>query len=169
MTFDFHTDLRPAFGWWSFQELGLGATDAAAARKQTDRLKSVDYTNPDTIDAAVRDLRHDEHIACARQTGIVGSVFVILGCENQGNYAWARIFGFEDCFPGCQAQVHDDACARRRADMVLSSERLEAIVTSIEAAIGPLSEVTYILDIDLDVFSTMLGAVYKAIDGRIAD
>lgn len=83
LSIDYHTDSHPAF-------LGLGCAEAggvgrseAADRCSVRRLAQLNRADPLSVEAAVRDLRYDEHIDAALQAGILDIAFLVSR-EQQG-------------------------------------------------------------------------------------
>ena len=78
---DFHTNSRPAFLAHSFQQTdGPGPLDIHSRKARSfreRRIKQVKIKSPSSIEAAVRDLRYDEHIDTALRSHILDIAFVV--------------------------------------------------------------------------------------------
>lgn len=156
ITFDYHTDLRLMFGSYSSANGGVGVISREKLYQlANERLAEVDINDEDSVASAVADLRHDEHIDCAIKLGLISHAYVSLGWyEQKSDYPNATLFNYDPCVPGCTNENHgSESCAIRRADLVIDDSvlapRLSEISKSIDLEIDP-----YILDIDIDVFST---------------
>ena len=147
ITLDFHTDTHAAFqSDYCRQRAGQDTSIAQVEANAAARSKSVDFNDFATVKAAIDQLRNDEHIDCARRSDIILETFILLGRESGEAPGWARVFTATNRHPNDE---------RDRADEILTPAILDMRLDAIEAQIGArLSEVDYILDIDLDVFST---------------
>jgi hypothetical protein len=79
LSIDFHTDTHPAFQHYAFY-----VRDPSPLRRKphseqdrTDRLAQLSPDDAASVDAAVLDLRHDEHIDAAIQCGILDAAFIL--------------------------------------------------------------------------------------------
>lgn len=118
-------------------------------------MRQVDKRSEESLRRAVANLYHDEHIDCAMRLGAVKPVYVFLGHEGMGKtLPGVKLFEFDPCVPGCSKAPHDDDCNILQADAVIEAEILRPRLAKIKAKIGPLDTLPYILDIDIDAFST---------------
>jgi hypothetical protein len=152
LSFDSHTDCHRAF----LRHLALPWDSLEVVEGGQPLVEQISaMMNPASIRRAIALLANDEHIDCARQSGIIDRVLIFLGAGHGG----VRLPGttvFEDsCLPNCVKVTHDDDCMRLLADHVLEPVLLGPRIDSMIREIGqPLGEFSYILDIDLDLFRT---------------
>lgn len=158
VTLDYHTDLRPAFLRHLCRQSGplvTHAPDDVAAYAESESRK-IDFGDRQSVLDAEARLAHDEHIDCAHRAGVISEAFVLLGPDDGDDpqNGWSTVFE-TPCDPFCTKPYHDDDCWRWSADNVLEPIILDPRIRAIEAALGgALHERAYILDIDLDVFTT---------------
>ncbi len=79
LTIDYHTDTHLAFLRYAHNVRGgnPAATKPHAKQDRAARLAKLSWDDDASVEAAVRDLHHDEHIDAAIQCGIVETVFVL--------------------------------------------------------------------------------------------
>lgn len=155
VTFDHHVDLRDAFQNFAYHKLLGKGEEQDLKRERAARVASIDISCDESISKAIKQLKHDEHIDCAIRLGVFSKVFVSLGWDKVNfNHPGAELFNYEPCWSGCEKNIHDDECNDRRADLVIDDSTLRERLEKLENAVGSLDRVNYILDIDLDVFST---------------
>tara|TARA_R110002072_G_scaffold187924_1_gene344710 strand:- start:117 stop:878 length:762 start_codon:yes stop_codon:yes gene_type:complete len=153
VTFDYHTDLHGAFLSYAFVKGGMREGDDVIFQIAEDRLKVIDLSEEKSIQDAVNDLRHDQHIDCAIRLGVISHAFISLGRRDAGmEHSDATIFEYEPCYPGCSKSIHDENCDTPRANLVIDDSVLEARLSAIGNAFQ-WENSPYILDVDLDVFS----------------
>lgn len=158
LSIDYHTDTNDAF-----QAYGCYARNPTPfgprpfwEQDQADRLALLLAADAASVEAAVRDLRHDEHIDAAIRCGILDTAF-ILGHGTGGvsdELPTDRMVLLGDR----KLRWGDDAERRFRDEIIEAGfleERLEQAVEICRAAgtSDPLG-VPFILDIDLDAFNT---------------
>jgi hypothetical protein len=156
ITFDHHTDLHRAFLRYPYANNSSVTPAEDEMRKMSEsRLSKVDICNESSINEAVHDLRHDEHIDCAIRLGIISHAYVLLSWQYQNSLDndGATLFNYEPCFPGCMKDIHDENCNKNKADLVIDDSVLANRISIIEKSIN-IEDEHYILDIDLDVFNT---------------
>ena len=84
ITLDHHTDTHEAFlryGFWEHEKKRV--PDADAFRSQL--VAQIDYASDSTIEAAIANLKHDEHINAATMSRILGKAFCIQ-LSDRGGY-----------------------------------------------------------------------------------
>jgi hypothetical protein len=152
ISFDYHTDLRKAF---SLRASQASLIESGQNQFIQNRLSRVDITCSSSIASAITELRHDEHIDFAIQTGIVKAAFVSLGCGSPGMpHKDVHVYSFDPCIPTCRRSPHNEACLMKRAGMVIESEILSPRVVDMEKKIGcGLHAGNMVLDVDLDIFN----------------
>ena len=77
LSLDYHTDSHPAFLHYGCAATGNLGRSAAEERCSAVRLAKLDRNDPASVEAAVDDLRYDEHIDAALQAGILDVAFLI--------------------------------------------------------------------------------------------
>ncbi len=84
ITFDYHTDTRPAFLHYAFSAAGQDERKAAILRREMSSAAA--YDNDARLAAAVKQLSNDEHIDYAIRAGIIKNAFVF---SFEGNATWS--------------------------------------------------------------------------------
>lgn len=155
ITFDYHTDIHKAFWRYPYEQSRSLTHDGEKMRRESEqRLTQVNVNSQESVEDAIRDLCHDEHIDCAIQLNIVSHAFIFLGrCDSANKHPETTIFQYAPCFPGCTKDIHDDGCERPKAELVIDDSVLAPRMVEISRTVN-LDEDPYILDIDLDVFNT---------------
>ncbi len=165
LTIDHHTDTDDAFASYcciaGYEDPSI---DQDALAKKL--LAAVDWRNDSSIEAAIQNLRHDEHINAATKTGILAPSFSIQLSDGGGwtepNDEHVYVVPFH-CAMWCKKKVYDDECVIHHAVEIIESPYLDDQVQrigEITAALGlqKIESLPYILDIDLDVFHSMKAA-----------
>lgn len=82
ITLDSHTDTRPAFTAHICRQEGHDTSESELEELSRELCRQIDFADEQSVEDAVRRLRHDEHIDCAVKSGILNSAFVIAyrGC-----------------------------------------------------------------------------------------
>ncbi|MGK8200592.1 UPF0489 family protein [Burkholderia cepacia] len=163
LTLDHHNDTRPPFDnhcyWTVHPAPGMVVDrDTVAINAMADGLlNDLTWTTKASVNRAIANLKHDEHILAAIRTGILSRALVIH-LEPAGTPAEHVHLARSGCDSiGCTKAPHDNACAIARADQVLESRHLDHELRVLDAKArangepGALDE-PYILDIDLDYF-----------------
>lgn len=164
LTLDHHTDTHEPFlryrHWATSKGLNHDNTQQKAAMLPG-LIAAIDWNNAATVEAAIDNLKHDEHVRTAIQAGIVSRAFVVnLFDETHADVAGHVYSICSGCASiACPEPIHDDQCLRARADHVIESIHLnyeiDQLNTMAQAAVVPGVEADpYILDIDLDYFHT---------------
>lgn len=162
ISFDFHTDTNDAFQHYAyyFRDKSPFGNRPFQLEDQASRLAQLSPSDTFSVERAVLDLRHDEHIDAAIQSGILDVAFIIGHQTNEcvvpAKFAIRQdriiLLGDSNSFCGDEGE-------RRSRDQVIEAEFLSARLahaTEICAATnasGLLSS-PLILDIDLDCFNT---------------
>ncbi|WP_363347259.1 UPF0489 family protein [Methylocystis echinoides] len=159
ITLDHHTDLQAAFLRHSHQSasrsFGSPVDETEATRKQRELVAEFNPDNLQSARAAVGMLQHDEHIDLAIKAGIFEHAYVVLGYTSAvGRHPQATVLSFEPRLVSFEKFPPDGDCERERADAVIESGKLSLKINRIEAERGAIGTFDYILDVDLDVFST---------------
>ena len=83
LTFDYHTDTRPAFLKWAYKQIMskanncLGPTTQEEKQIEPTRLKRIaQYIKDNNIMSAISDLKYDEHLRFVVDTDIVKKVYI---------------------------------------------------------------------------------------------
>lgn len=167
LTLDHHTDTRPPFDnhcYWTVhpgpgmvQNRNTVAIDAMAGGL----LRNLTWTTKASVNRAIVNLKHDEHIRTAIAADILSRAFVI---NTDGSNRADPVGHVYETYSGCAAiacpkAIHDDECERSRADQALESWHLNHEIAELDAkarANGEpgVGEAPYVLDIDLDYFHT---------------
>ena len=177
ITFDYHTDTRPAFLHYAFQASGEDEQKAAILRHAM--ASTTNYTS-DKLIAYVAKLRNDEHIDCAIKTGIIKDAFVF---SFEGDTTWSiqeRKYWEDDSPQGVIRRaktpppappytfeepankifiIKTGGVGIESANRVINADFLankfaSAMPMAVCAGINNLLEYPFILDIDLDCFTT---------------
>ena len=178
ITFDYHADTRPAFLRYAFSACGQDDRKAAILRHKM--TSSAAYDNEAFPAAAVKQLSNDEHIDYAIKSGIIRNAFVF---SFEGNTTWSaqeRQYWEDESQRGVITRmklppplppytyeepenrifvVNTGGSGTRCANRILESDFL---IDKLNAAapmaactgIHDLPESNFILDIDLDYFTT---------------
>lgn len=155
ITLDHHTDTSKPFR----NHLRASCGDAADVHEELRRawLRAIDFTQPHTVDDAVKNLSNDEHIVTALAVDIISDAFVVAHNAmdtDAETYRQHRIM----CRSATGASPSPEA-RRRDCDEVAESAFLQGCLAAFDAALaaegqGPLLSQPYVLDIDLDYFNT---------------
>ena len=178
LTFDYHTDTRPAFLHYAFTASEQDELKAAILCREMSC--SAAYGDDDGLAEAVKKLSNDEHIDYAIEAGIIKNAFVF---SFEGNTTWSvqeRQY-WEDESPQCVAKrmkfppplppytyeepangifiINTGGSGIKNANRILESDFLmdkfaAAAPMAAGAGINSLPECPFILDIDLDYFTT---------------
>ncbi|MFA6100727.1 MAG: UPF0489 family protein [Victivallaceae bacterium] len=175
ITFDYHTDTRPAFLHYAFSASGQDERKAAIMRREMSSAAAYD-----DLAAAVKKLSNDEHIDYAMQAGIIKAAFAF---SFEGNTTWSvqeKQYWEDESPQGAMRRmkappplppytyeepesmifvIHTGGSGIKSANRILESEFLTdkfaaAAPMAACAGINELPEYPYILDIDLDYFTT---------------
>ena len=140
LTLDHHTDTLPAFG-----------RAAADENDRQKRISSVDFRRPETITAALNDLRHDEHLDLALRCGIISRSVVVAHYDNPG-CSNEKIQVAAPDWPPLTDLLNQQERFRPLASTVLEDEFLAPLLK--KANFIPEDNPGFILDIDLDYILT---------------
>lgn len=162
ITLDHHTDAHEAFWRHSHWEAHEGRVpDQEAFRLEL--VARIDWRDDVSIADAIEHLKHDEHIDAATRSGTLSNAFCIQLSDpnrrsNASTTGGIHVLAF-DCFMGCTATSHNDACSLQQANEIIEARYLDdqlARGAEISSCLGlaHLEAAPYILDIDLDVFHT---------------
>ena len=178
ITFDYHTDTRPAFLHYAFSASGQDERKAVIMRHEMSSAAA--YDDGALLAAAVKKLSNDEHIDYAMQAGIINAAFVF---SFEGNTTWSvqeKQYWEDESPQGAMRRmkapppsppytyeepesmifvIHTGGSGIKSANRILESEFLTdkfaaAAPMAAGAGINELPEYPYILDIDLDYFTT---------------
>lgn len=159
VTIDRHLDTASALTA-SFAEDGGGddaAEDAHGLAEWQQRVLSRYHdASPEDLELLVERLQNDEHIDAALRLGILDRVLIISSQAGRtGDLPLPRAAVYRPpCAPECDSDPHDaPQCQRRRYDAMLESSLLRSAL----AQLGFEADAPYVLDIDLDTFSTRKG------------
>ena len=178
ITFDYHTDTRPAFLHYAFLAADEDVQKAAILREAM--TSAVSYANDELLIEAVGKLSNDEHIDCAIKAGILKNAFV-FSCE--GSTTWSvqeRKYWEDDSPQGVMRRakaspppppytfeepanhifnINTGGTGVKGANRIIEADFLRnrldiASAMAKSAGIDNLPESPFILDIDLDYFTT---------------
>lgn len=143
LTLDHHTDLRPAFGSaWSVAKPDEDPTPSVIAAFAKPCIAQLSGLKAKDVEMLVSELRYDEHIDAAQQAGIVGDVFLYQSGSGDDPSKGRHI-------------VKIDGWDKAAMDNALEPAELGRFTAEVAAKTGkPLTDLHYILDVDLDFFST---------------
>lgn len=79
LTFDYHSDTRPAFITHSTVDIANAMDDEGWEERAAAEVAKIDYREVETVRDAVVNLRFDEHISAAVQSRIIDIAFAIVG------------------------------------------------------------------------------------------
>jgi hypothetical protein len=117
-----------------------------------DRIKEIDSSQPQSIEAALDGLYHDEHIDVAIRCGIFNSAYVIQHSHYHLLPEW-----IEHDMVVCPTEIDLHAASDQEKfnyyDLALEDEFLDRQLKQLAPDFS-LREHNYILDIDLDYFKT---------------
>ncbi len=165
VTLDRHTDTSPALSvdYTDYHAVEGGASDDSSSEPEFTRwqkrvLARFRDAEPEVLDALVERIQNDEHIDAALRLGIVDRALIVS--SQAGRTGDALIPGASVyrpvCAPSCEQASHEDAaCPRRRFDAILEATLLRDALAQLAFNVHDASP--YILDIDLDTFSTRRG------------
>lgn len=167
ITLDHHTDTRPAFLAHIYHELnGLHEriNSSEGERLRSELIAALHYEDAGSVQAAIENLKHDEHISAATLSGIIDCAFVIQLMDSTGTVSSIApddkiLIVPTVCMPGCQKSPHDQECIDALYDKVLDSSFLgpkleEADAISSSCGLPAVFSNSFILDFDLDYFHT---------------
>lgn len=178
ITFDYHADTRPAFLHYAFSASGQDERKAAMLRSEMG--VAVAYDNNALLAAAVKKLSNDEHIDYAIQAGIIKNAFVF---SFEGNSTWSveeKQYWDDESPQGVMRRtkappplppytyeepenmifvINTGGSGIKQANRVIESDFLQdnfdaAAPMAASSGINDLPECPFILDIDLDYFTT---------------
>lgn len=155
ITLDHHTDTSKPFRNYLRRLGGVDRDQADGLRRKM--IADIDFTRPDSVCSAVEKLSNDEHIVTAIETGMISSAFVVAHnamTTDLATYRTHRIM----CHSVDRTQKARRV-AREDCDRVLESSFLNEVLVSFNALLAQADEPglfdsPYILDIDLDYFTT---------------
>lgn len=178
LTFDYHTDTRPAFLHYAFSASGQDERNAAILRCEMSCAAA--YGDDDGLAEAVKKLSNDEHIDYAIEAGIIKNAFVF---SFEGNTSWSvqeRQYWEDESPQGVTKRmrlppplppytyrepgngifiINTGGSGIKSANRILESDFMlnkfaAAAPMAAVAGISSLQEHPFILDIDLDYFTT---------------
>jgi len=165
VTLDRHTDTSPALTT-SFADGDddgddwddADGDDNASDRRRNRALSRFRGVPPGHLDALIDRLENDEHIDAALRLGVLSRALIIssqAGRTGESTIEGATVFR-PACAPDCTEASHESAsCERRRFDAILESDLLRPALAQL--GFDLTSPPRYVLDIDLDTFSTRRG------------
>lgn len=140
------------------------------------RLAVADLRNDEQIDAAIRLGLFDfafcfnnqrKNTRSIEEEAYLADEFYFLSEPPQPPFTYGvpdrKIYELaEVCVVGCQERGHGDECYRKHADQVLESTMLNQLIAKANifakpAGINSITELDYVLDIDLDYFRSFKG------------
>lgn len=177
ITFDYHTDTRPAFLHYAF--LASDEDEQKAAILRNAMASAVNYNSNELHEHVVK-LRNDEHIECAIKAGIISKAFVFTF---EGNTTWSvqesryweddspqGVIRRAKTLPPEPPYTYDEPANKifiiktggsgtESANRIINTGFLAnklavAVPMAASAGINNLLEHPFILDIDLDYFTT---------------
>lgn len=162
-TLDHHTDTSAPFRTSLKNE-----SPQVRERVQRELLTQVDFLHPETVEAAIVKLDHDEHIVTAIKTDIIDSAFVIA--QNAQDTDLNTYRAHRIICTAVDRKEPSHGLISSDCDVVLESsflgERIDYFQSLLSSAVeAPLFAEPYILDIDLDYLNTLNSVVPK--DARI--
>ena len=178
LTFDYHTDTRPAFLHYAFSASGQDKRNAAILRREMSSAAA--YGDDDSLAETVKKLSNDEHIDYAIEAGIIKKVFVF---SFEGNTTWSvqeRQYWEDESPQGVMKRmklppplppytyeepengifiINTGGSVIKSANRILESgflmDKFAAAATmAAGSGINCLTECPFVLDIDLDYFTT---------------
>jgi hypothetical protein len=160
ITLDYHTDTSKPFR--NYLKYVCRTPDDRADKVRKAMISEVDFSRLDSVRRAVGKLGNDEHIVTAIEADIISSAFVIAHnamTTDLATYRDHRIM----CYSVDRTQ-RSRRVAREDCDRVLESPFLNEVIASFNALLLCASEPVlgdrpYILDIDLDYFTTWQSVV----------
>jgi UPF0489 domain len=160
LTLDHHTDTSLPFRTFLKNQF---PNDIQLQNDQRQKLlKKIDFLHPETLNTAVAQLSHDEHVLTALQTDIISSACVIAH-----NARDTDLKTFQEhkviCF-SVERNPFGKGLLPREYDQILESPFLESALEHFDTVLGQNNESKllsspYILDIDLDYFNTHKSAL----------
>ncbi len=160
LTLDHHTDtskpFRKAIGK-KIKSLGLEYSEAEFLKLQKDYFENLNYNNPDSVDYAVENLSHDEHVVTAIKSGIISSALVIA--HNALNTDLETYKNHKIICSTVPEEINTKGIKKPIFNCVLESEFLKNSIDYFNSITDLAKEIRlldgpYILDIDLDYFNT---------------
>lgn len=154
ISLDHHPDYISAFATAACGDRYKPNDCAAQERIRASLVQQINFNDEKTVEEAIEQLRHDEHISAAIQAGILDRAYVVQmleeACIREG-----RIH----ILPPLLSTWNDDDyighCDRVIEDEVLGHRLREAEAVATENGLGAPFDGPYILDIDLDLFHTI--------------
>ncbi len=141
LSFDHHTDTRPAFH--------------AAAGSESERkawVDAFDYRDDASIRLAISRLRHDEQFDLALRSGVVSRVALVTHFTGDGEHAPGIDLASDRSWPPLNQLLNEPETFRPLARGVLEKEWLGERLR--EARFAPESSPLFIFDLDLDYLLT---------------
>lgn len=178
LTFDYHTDTRPAFLHYAFSASGQDERNAAILRREMSCAAA--YGDDDGLAEAVKKLSNDEHIDYAIEAGIIKNAFVFSFEDNTSWSVQERQYWEDESPQGVTKRmrlppplppytyrepgngifiINTGGSGIKSANRILESDFMlnkfaAAAPMAAVAGISSLQEHPFILDIDLDYFTT---------------
>lgn len=178
VTFDYHTDTHKPF---LSHACSIAGCENYEKNKEIrcEMMDAISAGELSLVESAISDLNNDEHILTALGARIIENGFVF--CFSHSNGLWKNIFDSEldkdgpqkrrtygnafipdpGCYVGCKAKPHDQDCVRphrnQAIERIFLERQFEAAKNLFERQCNErigITEVPFILDIDLDYFTT---------------
>ena len=157
LSFDFHTDFHEAF----LRKSGDPAASYEYSRKRHNSFLDKHIPCKD-VDAAIEDLRNDEHIDFALKSGMIEKAFVfshnsnsfhdgrVLSVPNgREKIVQARIFSYSEVdHPFATPQPYDNSTEAKMAKLITTDEVLNEVIETFREY--GFNQDNYILDFDCD-------------------
>lgn len=160
LTLDHHTDTSSPFRSFLKKQFPNDVKQQNEQRQKC--LQQIDFWNPESIQACLAQLSHDEHILTAVQSGIISAACVIAH-----NARDTDLKTYQDhqviCY-SVERNQSSQGLVATEYDQVLESSFLESALKYFDSVFAQNNELNllqdpYILDIDLDYFNTHKSAL----------